>query len=148
MRETINKKELARRLGISRSALYYQPKRPAIDLEVKTQIESVLTDHPAYGHKRIALQLKLNKKRILRVMKKFAIKPYRRRAKRPVKKTDRGKPDLGFPNLLKEIYRMVYYYNNQRIHSKLKMSPRSYRRKLEEKLVQFKINSESRKLGT
>lgn len=60
----VNKKELARKLGISRSSLYYQPKRPAIDEEVRRQIESVLADHPAYGHKRIALQLKLNKKRI------------------------------------------------------------------------------------
>jgi len=38
--------------------LYYQPKRAGIDEEVKRQIESVLADHPAYGHKRIALQVK------------------------------------------------------------------------------------------
>ena len=66
----LTKKELAARLGISRSSLYYQRKRPKIDEEVKRQIEAVLADNPSYGHKRIALALKLNKKRILRVMKK------------------------------------------------------------------------------
>ncbi len=94
-----NKTKLARRLGVSRSSLYYKPKRPGIDLEVKNQIESVLTDHPDYGHKRLALHLKLNKKRILRVMKKFEIKPYRRKAKKPFKKADMNKPPTNFPNL-------------------------------------------------
>jgi len=98
-----NKTKLAKRLGISRSALYYKHKRPEIDLEIKAQIESVLTDHNDYGHKRIAHELKLNKKRILRVMKKFGIKPYRRRAKRPFKKDDINKPPTSFPNLVKDL---------------------------------------------
>jgi transposase InsO family protein len=62
-----------------------------IDEEVRRQIEAVLTEHKAYGHKRIAPELKLNKKRILRVMKKFNIKPYRPHGKKPNKKEDRGK---------------------------------------------------------
>jgi transposase InsO family protein len=57
-----------------------------------------MTTHKAYGHKRIAMELKLNKKRILRVMKKFGIKPYRRRAKRFIKKDDLGKPSAKFKN--------------------------------------------------
>ena len=77
----ITKTTLAKKLGISRQSLYYQKKRPSLDEEVKWQIEAVLSDHPAYGHKRIALELKLNKKRILRVMKKFGIKPYRQHAR-------------------------------------------------------------------
>ena len=95
-----NKIQLAKRLGISRSSLYYKAKQPKIDLEVKAQIESVLADHPAYGHKRIARHLKLNKKRILRVMNKFSIKPYRRRAKKPFKKADMNKSPSSFPNRL------------------------------------------------
>jgi len=95
-----NKTKLAKKLGISRSMLYYHHKRPEVDLEVKAQIESVLADNPAYGHKRIARELKLNKKRILRVMKKFGIKPYRRKAKKLFKKADINKPPTGFPNLL------------------------------------------------
>lgn len=101
--KNLTKAEIARRLGVSRSSLYYQHKKPVEDLDVKAQIESVLTNHPAYGHKRIAWELKLNKKRILRVMKKFGIKPYRRRAKKPWKKEDPGKPEAEYPNLIKEI---------------------------------------------
>lgn len=101
--KTVTKTELARKLGIARSSLYYRHKRPAIDEEVKRQIESVLTDNPAYGHKRIALALKLNKKRILRVMKKFGIKPYKRRIKKPRKKEDEGKPATKYQNLIKEV---------------------------------------------
>ncbi len=87
----ITKTEVANKLNISRGMLYYQHKRPVIDEEIKRQIEAVLAEHKAYGHKRIAPELKLNKKRILRVMKKFNIKPYRRRTKKPYKKEDLGK---------------------------------------------------------
>lgn len=97
---TITKTALAKKLGVSRSSLYYRHKRPAIDEEVKHQIESVLVDNPSYGHKRIAIELKLNKKRILRVMKKFGIKPYRRR-KAPDKPNDKGKPETKYSNLIK-----------------------------------------------
>jgi putative transposase len=85
------KTALAKRLGISRSMLYYSHKRPGIDEELKRQIETVLTKHKAYGHKRIAMELKMNKKRIRRVMKKFGMRPYRRRSKVPRKKEDEGK---------------------------------------------------------
>lgn len=88
----VTKTELAKQLGVSRSSLYYRHKRPKVDEEIKRQIESVLTDHPSYGHKRIAIELKLNKKRIRRVMRKFGIKPYRRRPRHPAKPQDRGKP--------------------------------------------------------
>lgn len=99
----MSKLELAKSLGLSISSLYYQPLRPAIDEEVKHQIESVQVDHPAYGHKRIALALKLNKKRIRRVMKKFGLKPYRRKVKKPIKKADLGKPATKYANLIKEL---------------------------------------------
>lgn len=98
--QTINKSEAARTLKISRSSLYYKPKREVIDQEVKSHIESVLADNPSYGHKRIAIALKMNKKRILRVMKKYGIKPYRRRAKHPVKKDDIGKEKSEYTNLI------------------------------------------------
>ena len=98
-----NKTKLAKRLGISRSSLYYKPKRPAIDLEVKDQIESVMVDHPDYGHKRVACELKLNHKRILRVMNKFGIKPYKKKARKPNKKDDLNKPPAKYPNLIKDM---------------------------------------------
>ena len=80
--ESQNKTQLARSLGISRSLLYYQPKKPPKDWMLKQEIEKVLHDFPSYGHKRIAIHLKINKKRALRVMKLFGIKPYRRRGKK------------------------------------------------------------------
>ena len=103
IRTAVNKTELAKELGISRSSLYYQPKRPAVDEEVRRQIESVLSDHPAYGHKRIALSLKLNKKRIRRVMKKFGLKPYRRKTRKPKKVDDMGKLPTKYQNLIENL---------------------------------------------
>lgn len=99
----LTKSELARSLKVSRSSLYYKPKRDAVDMEVKCHIESALIDHPSYGHKRIALHLKLNKKRILRVMKKYSLKPYRRRVRPPIKKDDRNKKQAPFKNEIKNI---------------------------------------------
>lgn len=98
-----NKSKLARELGISRSLIYYQHKRPIIDEEIKTLIEGVLEVHKDYGHKRIAWELKLNHKRINRVMKKFGIKPYRRKAKFKVKKADLNKPPTQFTNLIQDL---------------------------------------------
>lgn len=86
-----SKTQLAKKLGVCRSSLYYKAKRDALDEDMRGQILIVLGLNPSYGHKRIALEFKLNNKRILRVMKKYGIKPYRRRAKVPWKKDDEGK---------------------------------------------------------
>lgn len=93
-----SKTQLAKKLGVSRSSLYYKAKRDALDEEIKTKIKEVLSKHKSYGHKRIALELKLNRKRILRVMKKYSIKPYRRRASFPRKKEDEGKTSTKWQN--------------------------------------------------
>jgi len=103
MSNNTNKTQLARECGVSRASLYYQPKRDVIDLGIKEQILRVLQTHKSYGHKRIALALKFNKKRILRVMKKYGIKPYRRRVIKPVKHEDMGKPPTSYPNLIKTL---------------------------------------------
>ncbi len=70
------------RVGIKRTHQYYKHKQPAKDWKTKQLIEEALRDHPAYGHKRLAVHLKINKKRVLRVMKLFGIKPYRRVTKK------------------------------------------------------------------
>ena len=95
-----NKTKLAQKLGISRGMIYYQHKREIIDNEIKEKILGVLSNHPAYGHKRIAPELSLNKKRILRVMNLYGIKPYKRRVK-PDKPEDQNKPPTHFTNLIK-----------------------------------------------
>lgn len=94
-------RQLAKKLGISRSSLYYQPIRPKLDAELRIQIEGVMVKHPSYGHKRIALTLKLGKNRILRVMKKFGLKPARRRIIRIRKKDDEGKTKETYLNVTK-----------------------------------------------
>jgi putative transposase len=72
----------ARELGISRSTLYYRPKKPDKDWILKCHIEEVLREHPSYGSRRISIHLNLNRKRIKRVMNLFGIKAYRRRGKK------------------------------------------------------------------
>ncbi len=101
--KAVNKSKLARELGISRSSLYYKGKREVIDQEVKLQIEAVMVDHLDYGHKRIAIELKMGHNRIRRIMKKFSLKPYRRKAKKPVKKDDVGKVASHFDNLIQPL---------------------------------------------
>lgn len=99
----VNKTQLAKELGVSRSSLYYKRRRDEIDSELKRQIESVMVDHKDYGHKRIALHLKMGHNRIRRVMKKYRLQPYRRRAHKFIKKKDQGKPESGIPNLVKPL---------------------------------------------
>lgn len=94
-----SKTSLAKEMGVSRSSLYYRPKLPEKDLKLKTDIERVLEKHKAYGHKRVAIALKINKKRALRVMKLFNIKPKRRR-KAPFKKDDFNQAPMDIPNLI------------------------------------------------
>jgi len=94
------KTQLARDLRISRASLYYEPKQPAKDWELKQKIEAVLHEYPSYGHRRIALALKMNRKPVKRVMKKYGIKPYRRRPKKPRKPEDEHKTPAPYQNLL------------------------------------------------
>jgi transposase InsO family protein len=94
------KRNHALRLGIARSTLYYHRKQAKKDWELKCGIEAVLRRREArsYGHRRIATALNLpDERRVLRVMKKYGIKPYRRRGRRwrkPKEKT------VEYPNLL------------------------------------------------
>lgn len=96
----IPKSVMAKQQGISVSSLYYKPKKPQKDWQLKNRIEKTLSKHPSYGHKRIALKLKINKKRALRVMRLFGIKPYRRRG-RKFKEIKDLRP--AYPNLLEQI---------------------------------------------
>jgi putative transposase len=94
---TVTKTTFAQSSGISRTHLYYRHRLPEKDWKLKQHIELVLREYPSYGHKRIALKLSINRKRILRVMKLFGIKPYRRRGRKFRKTKSIG---ASFPNLL------------------------------------------------
>ncbi len=94
------KASLAKKLRVSRSSLYYVSKQLPKDWALKNRIEGVMSEHPGYGSPRIALALKRNRKAIVRVMKLFGLKAYRRRGRRPRKK---GYARGDYPNLLKTI---------------------------------------------
>lgn len=96
----LSKTALAKQQGISLSSLYYRPKLPKKDWLLKNRIEGVLHEHPSYGHKRIALELRINRKRARRVMRLFGLKPYRRRGRKFKKIKDLG---MVFPNLLQTL---------------------------------------------
>lgn len=95
----VNKTKLAKSLGVSRQGLYYKPKLPDKDLELKTKIEEVLKEHKAYGYRRIALHLGINHKRALRVMKLFNLSPIRK-IKVPIKQKDSKQKEADNANLL------------------------------------------------
>ena len=95
------KTELAAKLDVRRSSLYWKSKMDAKDKELLPRIKQVMSENPSYGHKRIAIALELNKKRILRIMKKYNLKPSRRRPQRPRKPGDEKKPETSYPNLIK-----------------------------------------------
>jgi len=99
----LTKTDLAKSMGVSRSSLYYQKIQPIKDDAVKKLIQAVLKVHPSYGHKRIALELSLNRKRILRVMKEFDLHPYRRRIRKPAKLEDLAKPMAVYQNEIKDL---------------------------------------------
>ena len=106
MTETINtlappqsKTTLAQQLGVTRTTLYYQPKLPAKDLALKAEIERVMNKHKAYGHRRIADELGVDKKRIRRVMHIFHLKVSRKR-KIAKKHQDVGQKPMAIPNLV------------------------------------------------
>jgi len=97
-----DKQLIASSIGIDLKNAYYKTIRHDEDLEMKAQIEAVMVPNPAYGHRRIAMHLKLNRKRILRVMNKFGLKPLRHRSKL-FKKRDWETEDIDYVNIFKEL---------------------------------------------
>jgi len=96
------KTALALKLGIARSSLYYTPKLPAKDLLLKSQIEAAWEKHPAYGRERLCLELKVNHKRIQRVMQVCDLH-VPRTTKIPKKLADVAQPAAPYPNLIKSV---------------------------------------------
>ncbi len=82
MRQAKIKAVCAEALGINRKNIYREWKQPVRDNALKQQIEAVHRQHPAYGHRRVAIHLGINHKRAQRVMAKFNLRPPRRRVNR------------------------------------------------------------------
>lgn len=96
----MSKTRLAKKLGISRSSLYYKAKQKDKDLKLLKKIKEVMLQNPSYGHKRIAIALNIGKNRARRVMKLYGLEPRLKRCKPKYRfKKSRSKRN----NLIKDI---------------------------------------------
>jgi len=59
----------------SKKDIYHKKIKDIKDQTIKTSIENTFLTHPAYGHRRLAIQLGMNNKKVLRIMHKYGIKP-------------------------------------------------------------------------
>lgn len=73
---------VATSIGISHYHLGRKSRLEEKDQQLKLKIEEVWKTHHAYGVLRLAIHLVVNKKRISRVMRKFGLKPPRRKTKK------------------------------------------------------------------
>lgn len=82
------------------------------DQKVKSDIEDTFLVHPAYGHRRLAFELGINHKKILRIMHKYGLTPPRLWYQK--KFTTQSDPSylVNYTNLLKEIDLTVIKINN------------------------------------
>lgn len=76
-----SRRAISQALGISPKHLTRRSKLEVKDEKLRDEINQAHRLHPAYGHRRLAWHMGINKKRILRVMHKFGIKPPRRKVR-------------------------------------------------------------------
>lgn len=97
----LTKSTLARHIGISRASIYYESKLSIKDNEILPAIRRIMRKNPSYGHRRVAIALEIDKKRVLRIMKKYGLKPMlkRRKSIHYIGKQSKSK----HPNLIKNM---------------------------------------------
>lgn len=88
-------------MGINRKNIYRRSKLEVKDLLVKGEIEKTYQDHPGYGHRRLGWHLKINPKRIRRIMRKYGIKVPRRKIRNNFCTV--SIKHRKYPNLIKEL---------------------------------------------
>jgi len=88
---------VARAMGISHFNLHRVNKQ---DESPKALINKTWDTHPAYGSVRLTLELKINQKRIRRVMKKYGLKPPRGKRRHFCSVST---PHHTYTNLIKEV---------------------------------------------
>jgi putative transposase len=77
----ISKSQVARVLGIARSSLYVQTKRPKLDKALAVRIEEAHEKDDTMGHRKLAVLLGIGKNRVKRVMHKYGLAARRKRQK-------------------------------------------------------------------
>lgn len=90
----------AEALGVNRKNIYYQTKQETRDVALKAEIETAWEEHPTYGQINLATHLQINHKRVARVMRKFGMKPPRRKVKKF--SCTQSTPHHQFYNLIKD----------------------------------------------
>ena len=100
--EKVNKKWLCKIFKISRWSVYYNKKQRIKDLKLKINVKLENILNPYYGHRRIAISLKINKKTASRIMNKFEIY-CKTRKKKFSKPLDRNLPHMWVKNSKKTI---------------------------------------------
>lgn len=95
---SLSKRSLAKTLGISRASLYHHSRQREKDEKLLREILVALNEHPHYGHRRIALVLGVGKDRIRHVMRRYGLRPKRKRRRQTYKRT---KGNSGIPNRIK-----------------------------------------------
>lgn len=91
-------------MNINTKNLHYQAKLESKDQTVKKQIEDTFINHPAYGHRRLALELFMNKKKIRRIMRKYGLTPPRLWYQKKYLTVQNKQYADEFNNLLKDIH--------------------------------------------
>jgi putative transposase len=97
-----SKAALARSLGVSRSSLYYRPRRPAKDEVLREKILTVMADNPAYGSRSVGWALGRNRKPIQRIKQLYHLYPRIRRKGR-YQRFSREITPAPIPNRLKDL---------------------------------------------
>ena len=104
IKQSNNKRLAGQLLGLDSRNIYYQrDKIESRDQLVKKQIKTCFKDNPAYGHRRVAIDLDYNKKRISRVMKKYGLKPPRLWYQKKFLTEAESSYQDQFSNLIKEV---------------------------------------------
>ncbi len=90
-------------MQINHKSIYYTSKKEIDDLQVKETIKDTFAIHPAYGHRRLALELGMNHKKVRRVMKKYGLKPPRLWYKKRCATSSVAKEEVKYHNLPEHI---------------------------------------------
>ncbi len=96
---TLSKRSVARTLGISRSSLYHRSLQSIKDETLLIDILRVHQEDEHYGHRRIAFELRVGIYRVRRIMRRYGVRPKRRRVRR---KYEKGQRDSAIPNRIKK----------------------------------------------
>lgn len=90
-------------MGVNPKNMYHHSQKEQSDLAVKSAIEDTFLTHPAYGHRRLALHLQMNHKKVRRVMHKYRLKAPRLWYQKKYTTQSDGREGVKYTNVLKTV---------------------------------------------